>query len=89
MEKTEWIITFSDNMEDELHIEVPSSWLEKTLKNWAEQDSKGVENDIEVYIEGRAEHLYENLGEDKYFAAEIYNLACDENKILSSKEIKV
>jgi hypothetical protein len=76
-------------MEDELHIEVPSNWLKETLKNWAEQDSKGVENDVETYIEGRIEHLYENLEEDKYFATEIYNLASEENKILNRREVKV
>jgi hypothetical protein len=89
MEKTEWIVVFKDNMEDEFKIEVSSEWLKETLKNWATQDAKDVESDKENYISGRTEHLYENLEEDKYFATEIYDIAFEENKILNSKEILV
>lgn len=89
MEKTEWVVALADNMKNELHIEVSSEWLKETLKNWATQDAKDVENDKENYISGRTEHLYENLEEDKYFATEIYDIALEENKILKSKEVLI
>jgi hypothetical protein len=84
LNQTEWIKTFDDESE-EIQFEVPSDWLWKMLKGWAESDAEDVENDKKTYIEGRTEHLYEHL-EDENFANSIYDLACENKVIISTKK---
>lgn len=86
--KTETIVTVADNSKDKFQFEVPSDWLQKVLKDWATEDSKGVEKDVDLYISGRTEHLYENL-QDSYFAQEIFELAVADNVVIGSKEVEV
>lgn len=79
--KTELIKTTS------AEVEVPMNWLLSTLEGMAKVDAEQVQGDKQSYIDGRKDHLYEELG-DTCFAEEIVDLAIVNGVILSSKSKK-
>lgn len=86
MAETEQIIAFDDIEQKQIQFEVSSKWLWDVLQDWAEADALDVKENKESYINGRTQHLYEQL-ENDIFAKNVYELAIEEGVILNRKEL--
>lgn len=85
-EQVEWIEARADNLKDIFKFSVPKKWLHNLLLRWAKEDAKEVINDKESYIEGRIDHLYENMNLE--MGKSIYEIASKEDVIVDCMDVK-
>lgn len=87
-QNTEVVVTYADSDNNKIHFEVPAQWLQDLMITWATEDASDVENDVETYIKGQAENLYEELEYSLELANNVYDVAKEEGVIISCKEIE-